>query len=135
MVDPPPETPARPARGERPALRVRDHVLQQRNGQTLADTRSLVEFLVLARLERDLLDHLAHELRHFDRDPRGVPAAAAILIVSVTGLLVPALFAAMSWTVTEPGVVGVPASAPLVIVNVTVTLPAAASTSATLKQR
>ena len=55
-----------PARSA-PALGVRDDVLEQRDGQPLADARALVDLLILPRLERDLLDHLADERRHGQR--------------------------------------------------------------------
>lgn len=49
----------------------------------------------------------------------GVFAAAATLIVSVTGKLAPALLLATSCTCTEPGSVGVPLRAPLVVLSAT----------------
>ena len=53
-------------------LGARDHVLEQRDRQPLADAGALVDLLVLPRLERDFLDHLADERRDLDR------AAAAL---------------------------------------------------------
>ena len=57
---------------ERPALRTRDGVLEERDGQPLTHARPLVNLLILACLKCDLLDDLAHKRRD------GQLAAAAI---------------------------------------------------------
>ena len=55
---------------ERPPLGVRDDAFERRDRQPLADAGPLVDLLILARLERDLLDDLAHERGDFDRHAR-----------------------------------------------------------------
>ena len=69
---------------QRAPLGVRDDVLEQRDRQALADARAFVDARVLPRLERDLLDHLAHELRHLDVEvlARVVHASCAVIAIA-----------------------------------------------------
>ena len=54
------------ARDQRPALRVRDDILEARDGQALAHAGPLVHLLVLPRLDGHLLDHLPHVVGQLD---------------------------------------------------------------------
>ena len=69
---------------ERAALGVRDDVLEERDRQPLADARALVDLLILARLERDLLDDLADELRApcSAQPPRSTQASCAVIAIA-----------------------------------------------------
>ena len=74
------------AGGQRAPLGVRHDVLEARDRHALADARPLVDLLVVARLERDLLDHLAHERRApAPRSPssaRSIQASCAVIAIA-----------------------------------------------------
>src|SRR5439155_12142319 len=55
---------------ERATLGVRNHILEHRDGQALRDTGTLVDFLVFARGESQLLDDLPDVYRHVRLDGR-----------------------------------------------------------------
>ena len=54
------------ARRQRAPLGIRDHELQRRNREALADARSFVDLSLAARLKRNFLDDLAHVGRNVD---------------------------------------------------------------------
>ena len=56
---------------ERAALGVGDDELERRDRQPLADARPLVDLAIRARLEGDLLDHLAHVVGDLDLERAG----------------------------------------------------------------
>ena len=74
---------------QRPALGVRDDVLEQRDRQPLADAGPLVDLLVLARLEGDLLDDLADELGHLEVAAAAPPIQASCAVIAIASLRVP----------------------------------------------
>ena len=69
---------------QRAPLGVRDDVLEQRDRQPLADARALVDLLILARLERDLLDDFADERRDAaaSQPPRSIQASCAVIAIA-----------------------------------------------------
>ena len=74
--------------GERAPLGVRDDGLEHADRQALADARALVDLALVARLERDLLDDLAHERRHLDAaPPRSTHASCAVIAMRVGAAL------------------------------------------------
>ena len=70
---------------QRAPLGVRDHELQRRDRQALADARPLVDLAVGARLERDLFDDFPDVGRNLNRRPpvRSVHASCIVMAMRV----------------------------------------------------